>query len=356
MPKTDLVSERVAARYATATGERPPLSVKLKNRMEALARGYTRLKRDEIFEVLAYFGWTIEPIVSVIPLGYRGKKIEKTFRTMELAREFYDAVKPRELAALPVSPKAKETYILDMEEPVESVYGFDVAYFLWEGVEGWRVTSPDKRYTYDLLPDADDRVKTRNRINAEPLAKWIKAETDIPDLYAEIAAEKKEQYVRSRDNTGSCPCCMRNIKLEPGMKHPVMVLHGYRRPGSGSTVGRCPGVAYPPYELSSEGTIHLRDDILKPAIKRMKAMIADLDADKVDEVPAYFKSVKRSEVSPDAWERAVKEWRGRIANELSTNEKTLQIAEHLISTWKLQPLPEAGEELAVSRYLSFVVV
>jgi hypothetical protein len=59
-------------------------------------------------------------------------------------------------------------------------------------------------------------------------------------------------YVRTRENTGTCPVCFRNIKLTDDQK---MVHHGYERPGHGYIVGDCFTVkTYLPYELSAEGT------------------------------------------------------------------------------------------------------
>jgi hypothetical protein len=49
---------------------------------------------------------------------------------------------------------------------------------------------------------------------------------------------------------GICPVCEGEYRLH----RQRMVHHGYKRPGHGSIQGDCPGVGYPPYELSTEGT------------------------------------------------------------------------------------------------------
>lgn len=49
----------------------------------------------------------------------------------------------------------------------------------------------------------------------------------------------------------TCQCCWRDIKVHPDPTYgPIMVLHGYERPGDGHTHGNCPGVDLPPYEKS----------------------------------------------------------------------------------------------------------
>jgi len=56
---------------------------------------------------------------------------------------------------------------------------------------------------------------------------------------------------RTLENTGTCPCCGRNIKL---MSNGTMVEHGFTIK-SGFRNGNCFGVGFKPWEVSPEGAI-----------------------------------------------------------------------------------------------------
>lgn len=47
----------------------------------------------------------------------------------------------------------------------------------------------------------------------------------------------------------TCPCCFRQIAVTGGR----MVHHGYERPGSGYQTASCPGIKFPPLQISTEG-------------------------------------------------------------------------------------------------------
>lgn len=52
------------------------------------------------------------------------------------------------------------------------------------------------------------------------------------------------------DTQGTCQVCFHTQKLPSGL----LAFHGFRRPGDGTTYGRCPGTGYPPFEVSCERT------------------------------------------------------------------------------------------------------
>ncbi len=58
------------------------------------------------------------------------------------------------------------------------------------------------------------------------------------------------QAVRRSEFRGTCQICFSAQKLP----HGVLSFHGYKRPGTGETYGRCPGMDFPPYEVSCERT------------------------------------------------------------------------------------------------------
>lgn len=74
-------------------------------------------------------------------------------------------------------------------------------------------------------------------------------------------------------NTGTCPCCFGQFVV----KHSVMVLHGYKRPGIGYIIGNCPATRrFKPYEVSSEGTVFMLG-LAKDALKARTAFLKKLE-------------------------------------------------------------------------------
>ena len=73
----------------------------------------------------------------------------------------------------------------------------------------------------------------------------------------------------------TCGACFHEQIAKPkrGQKYPVMVLHGYNRPGVGYIIGQCPGTNLPPYELSSEAT----ELMLSYAMSHLEGLQAKLD-------------------------------------------------------------------------------
>ncbi len=344
MPNNRDISLRVVARFAADQG--PP--IKLRNTIERVVSPYGSAKLGEVLEVLRFFGWAVEPIFSLLPEGLT----KKDFRTAEQAQTFYDMIAKKHLVtALPTNPVPKMYYAMDLTGPAETMYGHTVEYKLWEGVEAWRIASPNGQQTFTAMPKGYAKIKKRDRIDPSDLVKWVRTETDLPQQFKEIKNQKREVYVRTREGTGSCPCCFRNIKWEDkGREHPLMVLHGYRRPGSGTVFGQCPGVGYPPYELSPEGTIYLRDQILAPRLVSLRAYHKDAEGDTIDSVPTYgHKTVTRDEVSPREWERFRLSLVEDLERTIARVDHTLTRVKQLVTDWKLSPLPESGTDMPASK-------
>lgn len=65
-------------------------------------------------------------------------------------------------------------------------------------------------------------------------------------------ATPKETRVNPNQIRATCACCFNGQAVTRNGKG--MAHHGYTRPGLGRQTRSCPGVNYPPYELSNEGT------------------------------------------------------------------------------------------------------
>ena len=107
---------------------------------------------------------------------------------------------------------------------------------------------------------------------SDSITAWLYKDTEFLDqLNAKLGTEPyltgddkkraKEKEGIDMGVLGTCPCCFGTFKLLlKGSRNgsdktmPGMVLHGYKRPGTGYAEGECHGVGWPPYELSKEGT------------------------------------------------------------------------------------------------------
>jgi len=110
------------------------------------------------------------------------------------------------------------------------------------------------------------------RDNGQRMTDWLYKDTEfLVQLNAKLGTEPyltgddkkraKEKEGIDMGVLGTCPCCFGTFKLLlKGSRNgsdktmPGMVLHGYKRPGTGYAEGECHGVGWPPYELSKEGT------------------------------------------------------------------------------------------------------
>ncbi len=199
---------------------------------------------------------------------------------------------------------------------------------------------------------------------------WLLKDTSFEaDLAQVLGMEKYDPsavYVRTREGTGTCPACFRNIKLDAAQK---MVHHGYQRPGIGYIVGDCFCVGYLPYELSSEGTKAFLERAIRPALDAARGYLKALKGDKITQFerkvedhsqprdnrtwrfPVKKIIVREGENEEPGYsfknmlESAIRETEHRVKS-ISADVKAY---ETLIADWKLAPLPEAGKKVKDGR-------
>ena len=334
-----------------------PLDTKTRNILDKLRIAYRGLRLDETLLGLRILGWTTEPIVAAVALHFDNRPLHKDFRIERDADKMRDMLRDDLVDALPRKPEVDRYYIMDIEGPGKTPYAdFTITYRAWRGVEGWRVTSPTGE-TFDLLADPLGRLRGRDRIKPDKLISWLKntSATDAAQKMFKADHEARSiPDVRTRENTGTCGCCLRNIKLREkhGESLPVVVLHGYTRPGDGHVVGHCPGEAYPPYELSDAATRHLRD-IVRPNIAHLIDRINKLPSDDTQHIALYNRTVRRADVSPALWQDTVERAVEKDRSLLMLYQKTLKSCDELIADWKLRPLPKAGAKPTGWRHMYF---
>ena len=321
-------------------------------------------------------GWRVEEIVGLTPLHYEkgdaGNEREMKYGLWRVdesgAREVYDKLRSLQVDRLPSHPKLGQFFVTGLEpfrfrdEGYRKAYG--AQYKLWAATPGYRVTDP-AGHVFELLPTrydinhsgsmqreeqglpTVDAKALKRRLRTYDIFPWLKKNTSyLDDLNALLGTEPHEKATpRTRENTGTCGACFGNFKLEHtrGVL-PVTVLHGYRRPGTGHTVGRCPGEDMPPYELSPEATKKELAD-LKGQHASTLGYLKRLKAGEVTEFSPYFGSppVRKSEVPAVVWEREVKNQEARLKGDLERLEATILVYGWLVKNWEKRPLPKVGD-------------
>jgi len=158
-----------------------------------------------------------------------------------------------------------------------------------------------------------------------------------------VEEERALRDYKARDwtHTGTCAICQQNVKMEDGGARQVLVLHGFRRPGHGSTEGQCFGRGYAPYELSPQACVDYLARVILPSLKNAADYLARLKAGEVDVItlPARGPAAPVKKGEP-MWSRAVEREIGRTEWEVADLTKDQAHLEKKVADWKLAELPE----------------
>jgi hypothetical protein len=185
--------------------------------------------------------------------------------------------------------------------------------------------------------------------------RWLKKDTSYIAQINELLG--MEEHVpaeqRTRENTGTCAVCFRNIKLVQKGKDKLMALHGYNRPGHGTIVGRCWGGEYPPYELSCEATKH----ILKHVEGRLlteEAYLKSLSSPKLTEFnerkwsmggePRIITKAEADKISEGQWQYRLDEHIKTTEREVAHTKAERNIFKWLVEKWVVRELPHEGDK------------
>ncbi len=96
----------------------------------------------------------------------------------------------------------------------------------------------------------------------------------LPAGHAKRHGQKPEPTPEDAEPAGTCQICFREQQTRAGR----LVLHGYKRPGWGYTVGKCWGCDYAPFQVSCERTKQFIGEVLKPTLARFEAQLVKLQA------------------------------------------------------------------------------
>jgi len=305
----------------------------------------------EVFAVLS--GWKLEKVTGLVKLyGHKeNPDADEHFEDddQKVVESRHKTLMPDAVTSLPSSPKINKLYVMSLTEvtplPARSLYQF--RFKPWMGSEGWRVITPsgeklDFFYEKHDFGDFYHGYKTNLNLSKIPIYRVIprltKETSWLADISTKLGAKAPEAYVpRTRESTGSCSVCFQNIKI----RGEVIVLHGYKRPGTGQAQGSCEGVNYPAFELSVKGTKHYLEDLLKPRLPKEEDRLKRL---KKGEYSTLFlpgdREVNRGE---PRWEVELKKAIDDAEASVETLKESVKVYSKLVSNWKERPLPKEGD-------------
>lgn len=268
------------------------------------------------------------------------------------AEGMVQALKKFEVSSLPSKPKSGVMYVTKLDD-VKVAHGdqYEILFDSVTGAEGARVEMPGGKKA-EFLPgkysiqEARDYLKKgprRESLYPPDVIRWLAKETDwVAQINAFLGVEEHVPAdARTRDRTGSCPVCFQNVKIAP--ERNTVVLHGYKRPGHGSVEGKCFGVGYLPFELSSKGCEEYLEKYLRPQLKVAEAYANSLKADDLESFSLPGSSQRLTRDNPKF------EFQLRIAREDSERrvayiKQDVEAYENLVRHWKERPLPKEGEK------------
>jgi len=205
------------------------------------------------------------------------------------------------------------------------VYGFETV--LYRGAIGFRIRLPNgKSFAHSEM---------------QKIWWWLKDNSQMKDEAAEILGVSAHIPAdqRTRENTGTCSICNMNMKLKIA-DPPVMVLHGFQRPGIGYVIGDCPGVGWPPYEISAAGCKNYKDTYLIPTLEGTEKYLADLNSGRIDSL--HLKDSSRTILvhkGEHKWDKAYKMVIAQTEGQIQQLKSDIRIMEKRVSGWTPKPLP-----------------
>jgi len=322
---------------------------KLNELMLKLRKGATAsFSLPQIAAILETFGGSITPIVGLVSQDTPGRKSHLMAETPEEAETITKFLKSLYVSSPPSKPKVGVIYVTKISppDPKNGVFYIDTESSI--GANGVRIELGSQKI--DLFPSQYNLPELRHYDREGPQKKpfpthiaieWLTKNTDWVDRAIKFLGMEDHipAAARTRDQTGSCPVCFQNVKLAGGK----LVLHGYKRPGSGTVHGKCFGVGYEPFEVSPKGVSDYLAQQLIPIVEGLKRRLASLKS-------GDMKTLNIGRASPKIVTPDDPKWGTYLQNEIDEVEGSLQAEEaerdafeRLRTHWKERPLPKEGE-------------
>lgn len=345
---------RVATRFAAMDSAK--MEVLLQKIRKGATMSMTWAQLGEVLSVLEP-GWKLEKTVGLIKMfGREGHPEDPDSFADENEEECKKRRKELEkdlIASPPTNPKAGKLYVTYLSEvaPARSMRSyFEFEFRLWMGNDAWRIVTPDGKEKI-IIPTRFSgvgdyyhgyRPQKSGKLPVYEATKWLNQETNwVEQVNAKLGTDPHEVVLRTRDGTGSCPVCFQNVKITNGED---IVLHGYKRPGTGSTHGSCFGVGYPAFELNVKGTKDYLDS-LKAQLMGAEAEVKKLKDGRVTELPFMRGSFNRGMVKPGDkdWDYVLKTSIDQAVDIVDTLQGYVTAYGELVQKWKLRDLPKEGD-------------
>lgn len=336
---------RVVSRFLGAAAITPEKlnDLLLKVRKKAVAS----FNWKNVADVVTHLGGKVEKVVGLVP-------IEKEYfvgKTEEEAIAKHSEMEKFVVNSLPSNPKQGQLYLTKLTPVALSRHkDWEFDYEGAAGNEGWQITMPNGK-TFSALPSKYDignahhgwKVIPATKVSIYDAISWLTKEGDWVDLANKaLSMEAIEPTIpRTREKTGSCGVCFQNVKIKLG-DPPRIVLHGYKRPGTGQVHGNCFGMGYPPFELSAEATQAFNLQVLIPLRDRTADRLRALKAGEVTELTVGF-GTRTIKVGDPLWDHELKGAISQTERNLTAAEEEVQTFKDLVSHWKERPLPKEGE-------------
>lgn len=326
---------------------------KLKELMLKVRKGATTsLSLPQLQAIIEAIGGKWTPYMGFAPGLRRGDRNFVWADSPAEAQEKMGALKKLLVSSLPSKPKSGVMYVTKLDEP-KIVHGdtFEIAFDSVTGVEGVRIEMPDGKKT-EILPSEHSIQEARDYLDDGPrkaplrpylVTDWLAKNTDwVARVNTFMGVEEHVPAAeRTRDRTGSCAVCFQNVKLAPEKNS--IVIHGYKRPGTGTVHGKCEGVGYPPYELSSKGTAMYLTEFIEPAAKVLQSRY---DALKANDISEFYSEGRKKRYTKDDphWDVYLEEAQEDVGRRLKYALDDKEAYTKLVHHWKERALPKEGEK------------
>lgn len=130
-----------------------------------------------------------------------------------------------------------------------------------------------------------------------------------------------------------------------------MVLHGYKRPGTGNVVGDCFGVGYPPYEQSSSGCSAYRDQLAlwrsgyEESIRKYEERPEQIDGySRINRTYTTYRRDSSDPIEQDKYEKALQVAINAAKSQIAQIDFSDRRMTKLIEQWAPGELIEIDEE------------
>lgn len=165
------------------------------------------------------------------------------------------------------------------------------------------------------------------------VAELMPLATTIDSLKASIVkgrapSTEPPKDVNANKVVKTCPCCQRAIAVGGG----TMVHHGYERTGNGWQTQSCPGIRFPPLEVSSAG--------LKWMIENYEARLThtvqlQAETDTLESLPISIAGEKVIITKASSrWDRSFRSYEARLVTDIRDLKDDLVVMNKRLKEWK----------------------